>query len=479
MASRKTLNIGNLEALGTRRLAELLIELSTGDAGAKRRLRLELAGTEGSGEVAREVRKRLATIARSRSFVDWQNRRGLITDLETQRRAIVEHVAKADPGEGLELMWRFLGLAASVFERCGDSSRSIVAIFHRAVDDLAAIAGRAAIKPERLADDVFQALQEIDYGQYDELIPTLAPVLGKAGLGHLKQRITALSRTPVAKPPAASRRQIGWASSGPIYEDDIAETSRGIMVRHALRQIADATGDADGFAAQYDAKARKVPRVAAEIAERLLAGGRQEEALTVLDAAERPNKGWSSFEWEDARIATLEALGRPQEAREMRWTCFTAHLSAPHLRDYLKRLPDFEDIDAESRALDHAEAERSLLKALVFLVSWPALDRAARLAITRAKELDGDHYEYLTPAADALAGRHPLAATLLLRAMIDFALRQARSGRYKHAARHLMDCAGLAGSVGDFGRFETHDAYMERLRREHPRKSGFWALVSA
>jgi hypothetical protein len=34
--------------------------------------------------------------------------------------------------------------------------------------------------------------------------------------------------------------------------------------------------------------------------------------------------------------------------------------------------------------------------------------------------LDEDHYETLTPAADALAGKHPLAAMLVLRAMVDF-----------------------------------------------------------
>jgi Family of unknown function (DUF6880) len=32
--------------------------------------------------------------------------------------------------------------------------------------------------------------------------------------------------------------------------------------------------------------------------------------------------------------------------------------------------------------------------------------------------VDGDHYEL--PAADALAAKYPLAATLLLRTMIDF-----------------------------------------------------------
>ena len=36
-------------------------------------------------------------------------------------------------------------------------------------------------------------------------------------------------------------------------------------------------------------------------------------------------------------------------------------------------------------------------------------------------DLNGDHYEILSPAADAV-GKHPLAATLLLRSMIDLPL---------------------------------------------------------
>ena len=66
MASKSTLNASNLEALGAERLAELLIEISTGNASAKRRLRMELAGSRSPAELAKEVRKRLTTIARSR-----------------------------------------------------------------------------------------------------------------------------------------------------------------------------------------------------------------------------------------------------------------------------------------------------------------------------------------------------------------------------------------------------------------------------
>ncbi len=169
MASKKALNTKNLEALGAQRLAELLIEISTGNAAAKRRLRLELAGGAGPAEVAREVRKRLATIRRSRSFVDWQNRRALVEDLEIQRRAIAEQVAKTDAVEALDLMWRFMELANSIFARCDDSSGRVINVFHTAGTDLGGIACVAKADPHKLADQAFEALTQNDYGQYDDL----------------------------------------------------------------------------------------------------------------------------------------------------------------------------------------------------------------------------------------------------------------------------------------------------------------------
>src|SRR5690606_7301413 len=113
-----------------------------------------------------------------------------------------------------------------------------------------------------------------------------------------------------------------------------------------------------------------------------------------------------------------------------------------------------------------------------FFLEWPAQDRAAALLIARHAEIDGDHYEYLTPASEALSERHPLAATLALRAMIDFALTRARTKRYGHAARHLATCANLARRIEDFAPFETHDAYVARLKDEHGRKFGFWSLTA-
>src|SRR5204862_1929465 len=140
MAAKTTLNAKNLEALGAERLAELLIEISTGNAATKRRLRLELAGAQSPAELAKEVRRRLATIARSRSFIDWQGIRSLADDLEAQRRAIVETVAKGDPAEALDLLWRFMALASSVFDRCDDSNGIVSSVFHGACSAIGEVA---------------------------------------------------------------------------------------------------------------------------------------------------------------------------------------------------------------------------------------------------------------------------------------------------------------------------------------------------
>jgi uncharacterized protein DUF6880 len=477
VGSKKTLNAKNLEALGAQRLAELLIEVSTANAAVKRRLRLELAGAQSPGEVAKEVRKRLTTIARSRSFINWQNRRTLVEDFEAQRRAIVNQVAKADLAEALELMWRFMALANSIFQRCDDSSGTVISIFHAACRDLGEIAQAAKVPPEALAERAFNALNENDYGQYDELIRVLSPALRPTGLEQLKERFLKLSMAPPEKPKGNDRKEIGWGTAGPLYADEIANRRREGTIRLALQEIADAQGDVDAFMAQHSEKAKTVPRVAAEIARRLLEAGRAKEAWSAINAVDENRPSWIPFEWEEVRLDVMEALGHKDEAQAFRWQCFERALNSAHLRAYLKRLPDFDDLEAEERAMSYTLRYPSVHQALAFLVSWPALDRAAALVIERSGELDGDHYEILSPAADALAAKHPLAATLLLRAMIDFALKENRVKRYRHAARHLAECASLATVIGDFGGFEPHERYSTRLKAEHGRKTSFWTLI--
>ncbi|WP_370804700.1 DUF6880 family protein, partial [Actibacterium lipolyticum] len=283
MVSKTTLNAKNLETLGAARLADLLIEISTGSAVAKRRLRLELAGAQSPKEAGRAVAKRLTSIARARSFVNWQKRKPLVTDLQSQLRAIKEQIAPADPAEALALAWRFMQVATPLFERCDDSSGIVIGVFHDGCALLGEIALAAGAQPELLADAVVEALRDNGYGQYDGLIAILTPALGEEGLAHLKRQIEAIAATPVPVPPKGQWEAVGYGSGGATYAHQMEERSRQSMVEMALKDIADAMGDVDAFIAQYDVRTRKVPQVAAKIAMRLLAAGRAGDALGFIE----------------------------------------------------------------------------------------------------------------------------------------------------------------------------------------------------
>ncbi|PPQ26283.1 hypothetical protein CCS01_30465 [Rhodopila globiformis] len=269
MASKTTLTAGNLEALGAARLAALLMEVSESDTVIRRRLRMELAGAESPSELVRQIRKRLATIAGARSFVDWENCKAVVDDLEAQRRLIVEQVAPRTPAVGLDLMWRFLELANPVLQRSMDASGAIAGLFRRAVEDIGAIALADRPDPGQLADAVYRALLENGYGQFDSLIEATQAALGPAALAHVKQRMAALSAEAAPK----DRQLAAWAMDQPIDGGARAGQVRGRAARRALQTIADARGDVDTFVARHDAASRKAPRIAAAIAHRLAGGG--------------------------------------------------------------------------------------------------------------------------------------------------------------------------------------------------------------
>jgi hypothetical protein len=456
MASKKKVTIENLVAFGPRRLAEILCELGDSDAEIKRRLRLELAAEVGGDAIAGEIGKRLTTLRTARSFIDWDKAKDFAKDLDLQRTMIADRVARTRPDLALDLMWRFMDLAEPVINRVDDSNGSIGDIFRIACDDLGEIAVKAKPDPVDLADRVFAALSANDYGVFDDIIAVMLPALGQPGVKRLKARLeSALSGLP------AKGDQRDWHER---------------RLRRALQDIADGQDDVDAYIALVPAADRTRPKIAADIGRRLLAANRATEALAILEAA-RPARTAADFpggfhlgtltgEWEDATIAALDATRQGDRAQAMRWAAFEDRLAAPHLRAFLKRLKGFDDVDAEERAMAHGLGVRSFPMALSFFIEWPDHARAGNL------------YYLLDPAAQAIEGKQPLAATLLRRAMIDDTLNGAKSTRYKHAARHLLECQGLAPGIRDYGTFETHNYFVKRLQSKHGRKAGFWSHVT-
>ena len=534
MAGRASLNAKNLEALGPARLAELLLQHTEGNAAARRALRLALAEQRGPLEMAQEVRKRLAAVERSSSWLDQKRRDALLADLDRQRQAIAGPIAAHDPDLAVELLWRFLDLASSLQDRCDCSDEAELPLFHQASADLGQVACRAKGSTAALAEQVAAALLENEGDEVDHLIEHLKEALKPEGLEQLRQIMEA-KRPPrrrdakQADGEAASfdgddedeatadgnayiyaptfnsdyepvddedfdvdfelddddESESGYQAydqdedeDGEDYDLDPDPRDRGQTVRLAMLAIADALGDAEAYLAEYrdhEPIALKRPLVAARIAQRLTTAGRPEEALALLDAAQPlphqtpPGPG----PWIDARIAALDQLERGEEAQQMRWKFALLRLSSQHLRDYLKRMPAFEDGEALERALDLVLQHPYLGPALEFLHQWPDRRRCARLILARPAELERADEKVLGVVAEALEAEQPLAATLCLRALIEAIVEQARSNRYRHAVRHLASCRRLAGAIEAWGAIPDHNTYISELLHAYGHRMGF------
>lgn len=430
MASKTALNAKNLEMLGAKRLAGLVLEVTKGNAEAKRRVRLELAGEAGSSVIVAEVRKRIRTLKQSTSFVEWNKTKALIADLETQLRFITGRIAEKDPTAAFDLIWEFLALSNPIYARVDDSNGRVQEVFHGALEHVVDLASKAAPSPPAIAQHIIAALPYDEWGYYTPLISDLSDHLRDDGLSILRAYLE--------------------STEGAALPD---------YTRHAAySMIADASNDIDAFIALQSKRQITNPEVAAHAAGKLIEAGRAEEALTLVEAADQSSHQYGLFECELAKIDALKVLGRPADAQSYRWSCFEDSLNPDHLKAYLKELPDFDGIEEEQKALEIAKSYQSFHSALTFLINWKAVEAASELVIRRSTEIDGNHYYILTPAANALDGKHPLAATLLRRAMISFALDTGRYSRYKHAARHLLECESSAHVIEDFGNVPDHQA---------------------
>jgi hypothetical protein len=444
------LTADSLERLGTARLAQLVLELSAGSAVIKRRLKIELSGPDGAG---RGIAKRLATIAKS--YIDWRKVRVVHGELLDQRAAIMTLVAPSDPSAALELMWQFMGLATPLLDRTFDMNGTLVALFVETLPMIAELAIAAKPMPGVLAGQIRDCLLLGGSGTYDGLILLMAPILGKEGLVRLRELFLAALDNKAATGARDDHKNLCQA---------------------ALRDIADAQGDIDGFIATFAPAFRQTCDVSAQIGQRLLKAGRAGEALVYLDASTADAAKGHPL-WESVRAGTLEALGHKPEAQAFRLACFEPSLNADLLGAYIKRLPDFDDEEALDKALLYAQDFPDLTKALSFLIAWPALSHASTRIIKDARKLDGNDYEWLTELAITLDDKYPLAATLARRAMIQFALTKAKTKRYKYVARHIRECAASAAHINDWHGHDDHQNWLAPLMRDHQRKFGVWDLV--
>lgn len=385
-ASLKRVNAENLTRLGAERLAEILLEVADTRVDLKRRLRMELAAEQGAAHLLPEIDRRLALLSGSRGAVTWRQRAAFVRDLDGLRGLIAGRLAGLDLAAAQARIVEFLALFPQAMRRVRDREGAVAAVFDQAAADAVTLLARAE---------------------------------GREGAARLAEAIAAQ--------PVAWGRWSGGAFAA--ASRDVAALTLGFLAGRegpaftsVLRRLADVAGDARAYEATFTREALRSPAAAADVASRHLRAGDPEAARALLEAAINPQLMRRSesgvaapdFAWEGAWIDYLEAVGRVAEAQAARWASFERTLSADRARAFTRRLPDFEDVEAEARIFDLARTFPDAGRGLELLTSWPALREAAELIAARGAELRPDP-EQAEAWGRLLRRRFPAAAEALLR----------------------------------------------------------------
>lgn len=465
MARRPRITEASVAQLGVERLSALLVTEAASNKALKQALQLALESGQGVDSLAAGIRQRLISLDKSQSRLSTNKGRETLAELQRLQHSIVSDVSKADPAEALSLMWQMIDLHGPLIARTRDRAGRLDEFFRAAVPTLPELASKARPDAEQLAEDVYQRYIGDRDGLYETLITIMADPLGPAGLAVLRERFE--------KARDAHRQKTRRVQSATAYDHLLATLDDG------LRAVSDAMGDVDGFIATFSVEEMRHPVYATHIAVRLADADRADEAMAILEHAAPDDDdppGWR-LDWNNALILTLQKQSRTDELKSVNWQMFETFLSHTHLRAYLKLLPDFDDVEAEERALDWVTQHPAFIPALLFLVKWPALPRAAKLINARADDIDGSYYDLLLPAAEALDGKFPLAGALIRRALIVFVLKLGRGHRFKQAMQHVKELEALDASISDYGEHDDHKVFIEHLWLDHPLKAGFWSLL--
>ena len=468
MPRKSALSIENLTKIPAEKLVQLVSDEAERNPGFRRRVKAALAAKSGPEGVAKLIDRRLSGLERAKSPIDWNKARAFSDDLQSLTNTIEADLAPAAPHMAVDRFIRFIATRERVFERAYDSSGQIQEVYIQAIAGVGNLAENLnTTEADLLPGKIMAQLGEPRNGYLVEVTEAVAPHLSQPTLTKWDADLSAAIEQRKAEEAEQSLDR--WFSS---------------ITREwtEMRQlIALARGDIDLLVALESAKKLRM-QDSLRIAEHLLDAGRAAEALKWVrksgtHAQEQDDPQAQKKVQLEARI--LEALDDKPAAQNQRWQYFEKTLSADILRDYLKLLPDFDDIEAEENALQLGLSHPDPNAALRFYVDWQRLDLAAQVVTRHHTHWNGSYWHTLPKVAETLEHEHPEAATILYRALLNGILIRARTRAYRHGGEYLGKLVLMAKDADPLLPKDvvSHKTYLTELRSTHSRKYKFWERI--
>lgn len=433
--------------LGSERLADALLELAArSDEVDDMVKRMTASPTENT----KRFKAKLAALKRARRFIDWRGASGFAHELEDMLADLETGVD--DPEAGVEMVAAFFEADQHIFEQCDDSSGSVGDVFRCAACDLFVHYASRCKGKARLVDRLLELYEHDDYGIRDVLIDAAHRFLPKESLHDLADRL--------------------WKHSEKERQHTYEARHWLLGVELVARQLKDA--------ALYERAQRMAwPELSTsahiDIARAYLEAGDPKTALSRLEHVQ--DETFRSSDRDDLLLAIYRKLGDTNKAAEVAWRIFHSHRSKDTLKTLLSVIGKDERelvIEGETRnilasaRLSHSDAE--------FLIESGRIDEAEAYLMDHADELDGNRYTSLLPLAESMEknGRW-LAASLIYRALLNSIMARAVSKYYHHGIKYLKKLDKVAGKINAWREFGDHESYKAALRRDHGRKTSFWA----
>ena len=360
----------SLRSLGLKRLAALVLESCDRDEVLEKKVRLMLAAKGGGDTLDAELDKRIKSLTGSRAFYDWRMAGDLVRTLDTIRSNIVDELGPTNPRAASVRLWQLIDASHKIMERVDDSNGMTSSSLQGAVTDLGRILEKCGVDyAAALVERIHKSFLDNGYSIKDGLIQAASPALGGEGRAVLRSLFEQDLRLLDVMPTSPIDRS-----------SEYEQQSRRSSATQGLMDIADAEGDVDAYLSAAERSPYAFARVNGA-AKRHLTAKRPTEALVWLDRVPGDHGQWRDPTGEGLvglKLTALDALGRKQDAQALRWQMFERYLWIFYLREYVKRLPDFEDDDVVRKAIKHALAYPNALEALMFLVDWQDLAASIR-----------------------------------------------------------------------------------------------------
>ena len=448
-SSRRSL-AERLAALPPERLVAFVARLAEEDPRVHRQIVDLFAAQKPAGALAQRIEKRMARVFAEAPKYRWHEAAALGAELDEVLDLIERELLPAAPTAAFAALADFIGCDSAAMESADDSYGELGMVFRRACELFAAASKQV---PSAEALPAWERLIAGDrYGCRGEL-PRLM--------------VTGLAAPEVDGVVAKLREML---TAGGKDADSAA---------WRLKAIAAARRDPDLFAeAAYHGGLRdKAPNIALEVARLFLSAGRPQEALQHLPKS--PEGCWHvEGDWYETRAAIAKALGDTTEERRIRWERFRSAPTAGRLAEALAVTPEQEHPARRAEACEFVRTcEADVIAAMRFFIALDEPAEAARIAVARAKALNGGFYDQLLPLAEKFSVAYPLAATALFRALLDSILARKQPKTYPHGATYWHRLAQLVPRIDAWEPLTPHAAYAEQVRTAHRLKSAFWTAV--